>query len=142
MSLYFYEPSYQWDRFFDNAFGALASRGNQGPRFIRPRMDLHEDKEKNLVTATFEFPGVKKEEIQLDMHNGRLTVYAETKVSEEHEQFGYAVRERSVGNFSRTLQLPQGVREEEIKASMEDGVLTVTFPKATAEEKPKKITIS
>ncbi|KAJ3910832.1 HSP20-like chaperone [Lentinula edodes] len=154
MSLYFYEPSYQWDRFFDNAFGALASRGNQGqsqalterpdlPRFIRPRMDLHEDKEKNLVTATFEFPGVKKEEIQLDMHNGRLIVYAETKVSEEHEQFGYAVRERSVGKFSRTLQLPQGVRASlEIKASMENGVLTVTFPKATAEEKPKKITIS
>ncbi|KAH7871073.1 HSP20-like chaperone [Lentinula edodes] len=153
MSLYFYEPSYQWDRFFDNAFGALASRGNQGqsqaltersdlPRFIRPKMDLHEDKEKNLVTATFEFPGVKKEEIQLDMHNGRLTVSAETKVSEEHEQDGYAVRERSVGKFSRTLQLPQGVKEEEIKASMENGVLTVTFPKATAEEKPKKITIS
>ncbi|KAJ3807614.1 HSP20-like chaperone [Lentinula lateritia] len=153
MSLYFYEPSYQWDRFFDNAFGALASRGNQGqsqalterpdlPKFIRPKMDLHEDKEKNLVTATFEFPGVKKEEIQLDMHNGRLTVAAETKVSEEHEQDGYAVRERSVGKFSRTLQLPQGVKEEEIQASMENGVLTVTFPKATAEEKPKKITIS
>lgn len=73
-------------------------------------MDLHEDKEKNLVTATFEFPGVKKEEIQLDMHNGRLTVSAETKVSEEHEQDGYAVRERSIGKFSRTLQLPQGVK--------------------------------
>ncbi|KAJ4475982.1 HSP20-like chaperone [Lentinula edodes] len=134
MSLYFYEPSYQWDRFFDNAFGALASRGNQGqsqalterpdlPRFIRPRMDLHEDKEKNLVTATFELPGVKKEEIQLDMHNGRLTVYAETKVSEEHEQFGYAVRERSVGKFSRTLQLPQA-RESEVKAS-ERGSLSI-----------------
>ncbi|KAJ3826737.1 HSP20-like chaperone [Lentinula raphanica] len=152
MSLYFYEPGYHWDRFFDNAFGTLSPRGgNQGqaqtpntdvPRFLRPKMDLHENKEQNVVTATFEFPGVKKEDVQLDFHNGRLTVAAETKLSEEREQDGYAVRERSFGKFSRTLQLPQGVKEEEIKATMENGVLTVTFPKATAEQTPKKITIS
>ncbi|KAJ4480229.1 HSP20-like chaperone [Lentinula aciculospora] len=159
MSLYFYEPGYHWDRFFDNAFGSLASRGGNGngqgqsqnqalterpdmPRVFRPKMDLHEDKDKNLVTATFEFPGVKKEEVSLDMHNGRLTVAAETKVSGEREQDGYAVRERSFGKFSRTLQLPQGVKDEEIKASMENGVLTVTFPKGTIEQTPKKITIS
>ncbi len=74
------------------------------------RMDLHEDKEKNLVTANFEFPGVKKEDVQIDLHNGRLTVSAETKLSEEHEQDGYAVRERRFGKFSRVLQLPSGVK--------------------------------
>ncbi|KAJ3826762.1 HSP20-like chaperone [Lentinula raphanica] len=156
MSIYFYEPSYSWDRLFDEAFGARSSRRgqpNQGQsqalterpemsRFLKPKMDLHEDKEKNLVTATFEFPGVKKEDVQLDMHNGRLTVAAETKSSEEHEQDGYAVRERSYGKFSRTLQLPQGVKEEEIKASMENGILTVTFPKASAQQTPKKISIA
>ncbi|KIK67628.1 hypothetical protein GYMLUDRAFT_36367 [Collybiopsis luxurians FD-317 M1] len=111
-------------------------------RFLKPKMDLHEDKEKNLVTATFEFPGVKKEDVQLDMHNGRLTVAAETRQSEDREQDGYAVRERSYGKLSRTLQLPQGVKEEEVKASMENGILTVTFPKASAEQTPRKITIS
>lgn len=73
-------------------------------------MDLHEDKEKNLVTATFEFPGAKKEDVQVDVHNGRLTVAAETKLSDDREQDGYAVRERSFGKYSRTLQLPKGVK--------------------------------
>ncbi len=73
-------------------------------------MDLHEDKEKNLVTANFELPGLKKEDVQIDLHNGRLTVSAETKLSEEHEQDGYAVRERRFGKFSRMLQLPSGVK--------------------------------
>ncbi|KAF5389012.1 hypothetical protein D9757_005160 [Collybiopsis confluens] len=108
---------------------------------LRNRMDLHEDKEKNFVTASFEFPGLKKEDVQLDIHNGRLTVAAETKISQEHSQDGYAVRERAVGKFSRTLQLPQGVKDEDLKASMENGVLTVTFPKASAEQMPRKIEI-
>jgi HSP20 family protein len=72
-------------------------------------MDLHEDKEKNVVTANFEFPGVAKEDIQIDVQGGKLTVSAETKQSSEHDDNGYAVRERHFGKFSRTLQLPQGV---------------------------------
>ena len=73
-------------------------------------MDLHEDKAKNLVTATFEFPGSKKEDVHLEIHNGRLAVSVENKISEEHNEGGYAVRERRYGKFWRTLQLPQGVK--------------------------------
>lgn len=73
-------------------------------------MDLHEDAEKNLVTATFELPGLKKEDVNIEVHDGRLTVSAESKISEEHEKDGYAVRERRYGKFSRMLQLPQGVK--------------------------------
>ena len=106
------------------------------------RMDLHEDSEKNLVTATFELPGLKKEDITIDVHNGRLTVSAESKMSSEHNENGYAIRERRYGKLSRTLQLPQGLNEEEIKASVENGVLTVTFPRTTPELAPKKVSIS
>ena len=74
------------------------------------RLDLHEDTGKNLVTATFEFPGVSKDEVQLDFQNGKLTVSAETKKSEEHADSGYTLRERLYGKISRTLQLPQGVQ--------------------------------
>ena len=92
-------------------------------------MDLHEDAEKNLVTATFEFPGVKKEDVTIDFHNGRLTVGAETKISEERDKNGYAVRERRYGKWSRTLQLPQGVKAEvsgrAIKVTGPKGELTV-----------------
>ena len=73
-------------------------------------MDLHEDKEKNLVTATFEFPGSKKEDVHLEVQNGRLVVSVENKISGEHDESGYAVRERRFGKFSRTLQLPRGVK--------------------------------
>jgi HSP20 family protein len=73
-------------------------------------MDLHEDTERNIVTAVFELPGVSKESVQIDLHNGKLTVSAETKQSEEHDEAGYAIRERRYGKFSRTLQLPQGIK--------------------------------
>lgn len=73
-------------------------------------MDLHEDSEKNLVTATFELPGIRKEDISIDIHDSRLTVSGETKISEAHEEDGYAIRERRFGKFSRTLRLPAGVK--------------------------------
>ncbi|KAJ8501619.1 hypothetical protein ONZ45_g12089 [Pleurotus djamor] len=150
MSLYFYEPFSDFDRLFDEAFNARASgqprqrqvAANTVPPVLRPRMDLHEDSEKNLVTAAFEFPGLKKEDVHIDLHNGRLTVSAETSTSSEKNEDGYAVRERRFGKFARTLQLPQGIQEGDIKATMEDGVLSIAFPKSTPELAPKKITIS
>ncbi|KAL1739378.1 HSP20-like chaperone [Schizophyllum fasciatum] len=149
MSVFHYEPFYDLDRLFSEVLAPRGSNDAQrrlaegdAPRALKPRMDLHEDAEKNVVTATFEFPGVKKEDLQLEVHNGRLTVGAETKAEEERDENGYAVRERRYGKWSRTLQLPTGVKEEEIKASMDNGVLTVTFPRTSAEAAPKKITVN
>ena len=73
-------------------------------------MDLHENTENNTVTATFELPGLKKEDVSIDVHNSRLTISGESKISTEHNEQGYAIRERKFGRFSRTLQLPQGVK--------------------------------
>lgn len=73
-------------------------------------MNLHEDTEKNLVIATFEFPGFSKDEVQLNFENGKLTVSAETRKSNKEDADGYILRERLYGKFSRTLQLPQGVQ--------------------------------
>ena len=74
------------------------------------RIDLHEDKEKNLVTATFELPGLKKEDVNIDVHNNLLTVSGESKAETERNEDGYAVRERRYGKFSRSLPLPQGIK--------------------------------
>lgn len=125
-------------------------------------MDLHEDTNKNVVTATFELPGLKKEDVNIELQNNRLTVSGESTISSAHDQSGYAVRERRFGKFSRTLQLPEGIKvciffhvsavmnrlidysreqPEEIKASMENGVLTVTFPKTSPELAPKRIAL-
>ena len=73
-------------------------------------MDLHEDSESNTVTATFELPGLKKEDVHIDVHHGHLSVSGETSQASEKEDDGYAIRERRFGKFSRTLKLPQGVK--------------------------------
>ncbi|KAF8700516.1 hypothetical protein AX14_000419 [Amanita brunnescens Koide BX004] len=117
-------------------------RANKTESTVQPRMDLHEDTQNNTVTATFEFPGVSKENVSIDMQNGSLTVTAENNISSEHDENGYTVRERRWGKFSRTLQLPQGIKDSEVKASMENGVLTVIFPKTTPEMASKKIQIA
>ena len=122
-------------------------------------MDIHEDSKQNVVTATFELPGLKKEDVNIDVHNNVLSVSGESKISSEREENGYAVRERRFGKFSRSIPLPQGIKvcqfylalnmeltlyvqNDDIKASLDNGVLTVMFPKTTEEQAPKKITIS
>ncbi|KAF9447946.1 small heat shock protein [Macrolepiota fuliginosa MF-IS2] len=148
-TIFAYEPFYDLDRFFEDwrNTGTASTRpklletGEGNVKTLRPRMDLHEDTEKNVVTAIFELPGIKKEDVHIDINNNRLTVWAENKMSEEHEENGYAIRERRFGKFTRTLQLPSGTQDKDIKASMENGVLSVTFPKVGSEETSKRITI-
>jgi len=155
LSRFFYEPFYtlsDFDRLFDEAFTArtdggnqtnqIQRRGNSEKRSLRPRMDVHEDAQSNTVTATFELPGLQKEDVNIDVHNNLLSISGETKISSERDENGYAVRERRYGKFSRSIPLPPGVKTEEVKASLEDGVLTVTFPKNSPEQAPKKVTIS
>jgi len=105
-------------------------------------MDVHEDAEKNTVSATFELPGLKKEDVNIDVHDNLLTISGESKVASDRDENGYAVRERRYGKFSRSISLPQGIKTEDIKANLEDSVLTVQFPKTTPEQAPKKITIN
>ncbi|KAI8992742.1 HSP20-like chaperone [Trametes punicea] len=151
LTTFFTEPFYSladFDRLFDEAFNARTSVAprqqgdNSASRPMRPRMDLHEDQEKNLVTATFELPGLSKENVQIDVRDNVLTVSGESTITSERDEKGYSVRERRYGKFSRSLPIPQGIKPEEIKASMENGVLTVTFPRTTPEQAPKRITIS
>lgn len=90
-------------------------------------MDLHEDTEKNIVTATFELPGLNKEDVGIDVHDGRLVVTGESKISTEREEGGYAVRERRFGKFSRTLRLPQGVNVSALVVINEDSCTDERF---------------
>jgi HSP20 family protein len=74
------------------------------------RLDLHENAETKQITATFELPGLNKEDVSIDIHNNRLTVSGETKFSKDSEENGYVVKERRRGKFSRTLPLPAGTK--------------------------------
>ena len=68
-------------------------------------MDIHEDAKTNTVTATFELPGLKKDDVNIDVHNNILTVSGESKVDENRDENGWAVRERRYGKFSRSVPL-------------------------------------
>lgn len=73
-------------------------------------MDLHEDTGKNLVTATFELPGLKKEDVNVELQHNRLTISGESTLSSDFDKNGFAIRERRFGRFARTLQLPEGIK--------------------------------
>ena len=73
-------------------------------------MDLHEDHDNNSVTATFDLPGMSKDAVNIDVHNGRLTISGENQASQDKTEKGYTVRERSYGRFSRSLPLPSGTK--------------------------------
>ncbi|KAF9790788.1 small heat shock protein [Thelephora terrestris] len=142
-------PFFDLDQFIDDTLRSRGGRSGppvsyeeqQVPRLLKPRMDLHEDAEKNLVTATFELPGLTKDKVNIDMHAGNLIISGEVSESTEKTEHGYAVRERRTGRFSRSVGLPEGTKPQDIKASMENGVLTVTYPKATAGQEPQRIAI-
>jgi HSP20 family protein len=73
-------------------------------------LDIHHDEEANTVTATFDLPGLNKEDVTIDIHNNILTVSGETKVASDRDERGYTLRERRYGKFSRSISLPQGVK--------------------------------
>lgn len=70
------------------------------------------------MTTTFELPGLAKEDVNIDVYNNALTVSGESKFASDRDEDGYAVRERRYGKFSRSVQLPQGVKVSLIIASL------------------------
>lgn len=73
-------------------------------------MDLYENKDGNIVTATFELPGLSKDNVQIDIQNGSLSISAESSVSTEQQEHGFAVKERKSGKFVRSIKLPDGTQ--------------------------------
>jgi HSP20 family protein len=92
-----------------------------------------------LVKA--ELPGIRKEDVGISFHNGNLILSGERKQEEKNESAQPYRSERWVGRFHRTINLPCRVEADKIKATYNEGVLTVTLPKAE-EAKAKQIPIS
>lgn len=103
-----------------------------------PAVDVYENNESLTVRA--ELPGMKKEEIDISLHDGFLTLTGERKQQSKEEGSETYRSERWLGRFHRTISLPCRVDVEKIKATYLDGVLTVSLPKAE-EAKPKQIPV-
>lgn len=104
-----------------------------------PALDVHEDKEK--FTVNLELPGLKREEISVQLEDGALVISGERKGETVSEDTEVHRRERYYGKFSRLLTLPMAVAADKVKAAYKDGILTITLPKAE-EAKPKQIDVS
>ncbi|WGT50323.1 MULTISPECIES: Hsp20/alpha crystallin family protein [Thioclava] len=89
-----------------------------------------------------DMPGLKPEEIELKLDDGRLKIRGESSSKRETHEGDYVVQERSSGRLERTITLPRGVDPDRIDAVLSDGVLTVTLPKTTeAREKDRRIAV-
>jgi len=104
-----------------------------------PVLDVHEDKD-NFVIRT-ELPGMRREDIDVSLHDGAVIISGERKVEEVKEGVEVHRQERYYGKFQRALTLPAPVAADKVKAQYKDGILTVTLPKVE-EAKPKQITVS
>lgn len=117
-----------------NEVDRLFTTGPERQTSFRPAVDIHEDKD--AYTVSVELPGVKQEEVNVNLEGGVLTLSGERKFEKTNEdkEKSYRYVERSYGAFTRRFSVPETIREDGIEANMKDGVLTIRLPK---QEQPK-----
>src|SRR5438270_12759706 len=117
-----------------------SSFARQGQLFTgwSPALDLYQNNDN--VVAVIELPGMRKEDIEISLQDGTLTISGERK-EERGTEDGATRTERYTGKFRRSITLPTRVDANKVNATYKDGILTVTLPKAE-EAKPKQIQIN
>jgi HSP20 family protein len=123
------------DRFFGDAF--LRTAGGIG---VEGGLMLDVAQTDNDVIVKASMPGVKPDDIHISVTGDVLSLRGEVKEEKVADEASYHLRERRYGSFSRTVSLPTSVVADKAKAEFENGVLTLTLPKAE-EHKPKTITV-
>ena len=126
------------DRLFEAPLAEWA-RSSQLLSGWSPALDVYEDKDNFVVKA--ELPGMKREEIEVSLQDGGLSISGERKSEEKYEEGEVYRAERFFGKFQRTVTLHTPVAVDKVKAQYKDGILTVTLPK-TEEAKPKQIDVN
>lgn len=129
------------DRWFDRYFRFPLMRAFETEPFdFGPAVDVYETDTEIVVKA--ELPGVKKEDIDLTIEEDRLLLTGESRHEEKVDEEGYHRRELHYGSFRRVVPLPAAVKQDEIAASFDNGVLTIRAPKAEERARGKKVEIS
>uniref|UniRef100_A0A7N0UIR3 SHSP domain-containing protein n=1 Tax=Kalanchoe fedtschenkoi TaxID=63787 RepID=A0A7N0UIR3_KALFE len=120
-----------WDPFegFASALSAFpAAAGSETAAVLNARVDWKETPEAHVFKA--DLPGLKKEEVKVEVEDGRiLQISGERRKEQEEKNDKWHRIERSSGKFVRRFRLPENAKLDQVKASMENGVLTVTVPK-------------
>ena len=126
------------DSLFELPFWSNFQRQTQLFSGWSPALDIYQNND--AVIARVELPGMRKEDIEISLHDGMLTISGERK-SETGEGDKAERTERYIGKFRRSVSLPAQVDANKVSASYRDGILTVTLPKAE-EAKPKQIQVN
>ncbi len=124
------------DRLFDDAFTRPLSLS--GNNWSIPAVDMYQTDNEVVVKAAL--PGIKADEVQINVTGEVITLKGEIKQENESKEKAYHIREQRWGAFERSLVLPTEVVADKAKADFENGILTITLPKAE-EVKPKTINI-
>ncbi len=123
---------------FEKSFSSFPSLPSM-PKMTSLSCDVADEGDKYVIKA--EMPGVKKDEIKLNVFDNSLEISAQHKEEEEEKKKNYLRKERSEVSYYRTLPLPEKVVSDKTQAKLADGILNVTIPKATPTPKPKSSSI-
>lgn len=127
----------EFENMMDRFFGETGENGG-GDAVFAPRLDIAETE--GAFEVSVDLPGVKAEDVRVEMHEDRLTIAGVRQSVKEQKDRQYHRIERSSGSFSRTVVMPSNVDADKISASFHEGVLHVSLPKATAHQ-PRRIQI-
>lgn len=108
------------------------------PSRLAPALDLYQSGD--TFTATVELPGLKREDFTVTLNDGDLIISGERRSEKAHDEQRTLLNERTFGKFERRVTLPVEVDASRVSATYEDGILTVSLPKAE-EAKPRQIEI-
>ena len=140
-------PSIFGDNLFDDWMGfPFRSFENMDRRLYGRHADHIMKTDVKEVGTDYEvavdLPGFKKDQVQLQLENGYLTITASKEMDEEKKQGHKMIRqERYAGSMQRSFYVGEDLTADEVKAKFEDGVLTLTFPKKEARQIPEHKTI-
>jgi len=124
------------DRFFEDSF-VRPTRGSAAlGEIAAPALDVYQTPNEVVLKAAL--PGLKPEDVSIDITGETLEIKGESKAEQEIKKEDYLYQERRYGAFSRSVVLPSGLKADKAEATMEYGILTLTIPKVE-EVKPKKI---
>jgi len=141
-------PFEELERMFNDFFRQRFFAPSWIPHFKFPELadvstvvDMFEEGDNLVIKA--ELPGMKKEDINIDLRDDVITISGEKKSEEKTERKDFHRVERSFGSFTRRLQLPVEIKADKVEASFKDGVLEIKMPKSeAAKQNAKKIAVS
>ena len=136
-----------FDEFFDDDFPMIPMRSIRNPLYGKNAKNLMKTDVRetdNTYELDIDLPGFKKDEVQLDLKDGYLTISAAKGLDKDQEdkKGKYIRQERYAGACSRNFFVGEGIEPRDVSAKFEDGILRVSLPKQVKKELPKNSTIA